>query len=238
MSLDPESSEEPVSYYPPFVDLMSGLVFILIIVLCAEIINIKYPEVSAVVEEVSPSHSNQLAHEGEKVVLFKKALIASISSGLKERGVRNKISENSCSLIIYESAVFDKKGWGLTSKGRGVAFSISSVFDKILFLKSKESDVFRGYVDYIRSITIDVFSSSRKGEYGAAVSRSFTLYGFLSNLNKEFLSFSNSITPRLIRIQDVRSVPENLLRDLYKEPGDVILINFEFSYPQKEPVLW
>lgn len=236
--------EESENYYIPFVDLMSGVVFILMIILSAELMNIKYPETKVAVDtpisqaEQLSKDLAQLSKDLETIELFKKKLISSISSYLNKNKIKNKVSEDYNSILVYAPTVFDKESLSLTPKGKVISSKISEAFSNCLFLKSEQSDVFKKYVEHINSISINVFSPQKEKSKNSAVSKTFTFYGQLVNLNQTFLTFSNSYNQRLIRISDTRSMPESLLKDLGKNTTDVILLNFEFFYPQSEKVLW
>ncbi len=225
------------NYYIPFVDLMSGVVFILMIILSAELMNIKYPETKVVVN-TPVVQETPYPNDPETIELFKKKLISSISSYLNKNNIKNEVSEDYKFIVVYSPSIFEKKSLSLNNKGKIVASKISEAFNKYLFFKSEKNNIFKKYLEYIKSISINIVSSQKETSKNSGISKSFVFYGYLVNLNPVFLTFANNYNQRLVQISDTRFIPETLSKDLEKQPIDAILLNFEFCYPKNKEVLW
>src|SRR5437870_2392974 len=101
------------NYYIPFLDLMSGIVFILMIILSITIINIRYNDVQN--KETAP-----VTKTIEPIELLKKEIVNSISNYLKKNNISNKISEDYDHIIIYNSYIFDNATLLLNKKGKNI----------------------------------------------------------------------------------------------------------------------
>jgi len=217
------------NYYIPFLDLISGIVFILMIILSTTIINIKYTDVKS--EESTP-----ITKALDPIDLVKKKLVKSISNYLTEYNISNKILGNYSHIVIYNQQIFHKGTLSLSKNGKNIIKGVSESFNKVLFTKKNKNDYFNKHLDYIKLISISIFSSPKNLE-DTAMSKSFVFYGHLVNSHSEFLTFSNRHTQRLIRLQDTRFIAETLLNNLEKNMTDAIILNFDFYYPHNEEIL-
>ena len=225
--------EADENYYVPFLDLMSGVVFVLMIVLSGELMNIKYPLPTISTSSAQPVQSAQIL-QIEPIEKFKRDLLSSISSFLKKYKIKNQVSEDSNFLMIYADDLFSKRSLNLSENGSFISSKVSEAFTRYLF----ENPEIEKYKNYIHSISIDVLSPRAKESEALEISQSLVFLGNLAKLNPAFLAFSNTYSPRLIHLNDKRSIPENLLKFLEKSPLESVIINFDFFYPQNKQVLW
>jgi len=158
-----------------------------------------------------------------------------LDGGIKYN-ISNKILGNYSHIVIYNQQIFHKGTLSLSKNGKNIIKGVSESFNKVLFTKKNKNDYFNKHLDYIKLISISIFSSPKNLE-DTAMSKSFVFYGHLVNSHSEFLTFSNRHTQRLIRLQDTRFIAETLLNNLEKNMTDAIILNFDFYYPHNEEIL-
>ncbi len=144
-------SEADENYYVPFLDLMSGVVFILMIVLSGELMNIKYPENTISIAPAQPIQTIQV----EPVERFKRNLISSISLYLKKYKIENQISEDYNFLRIHARNLFAGESFALSKNGNFI-----QDFIKIFIVIKKMVNfglIDYGFKDYV--LNIFLFSS-------------------------------------------------------------------------------
>lgn len=224
-------SSESDNYYIPFLDLMSGVVFILMLILSSEIINIKYGESFS-------ANQTPISEQQDKVEYFKRKIITNIANYLNKNNIKTYISNDFNSLVINGNSLFDKNKVSLSVKGQDIAKKISEAFNNnLLYLMNSENGE-KKKLDYIKSIAINVYPSSSKDLEDIMISKSLIFYGYLIALNKNILSFSNNYTPKLFMIDDKFTLQKSLIHKLQGKNKDFIILRFEFTYPSEPKKVW
>lgn len=239
MSLNKHIASESDNYYVPFLDLMSGIVFILMIILSTELLNIKYSDTDTSSQTISNKDSSKMHYESlNSLELFKKNFVSSISTYLHNNNIKNSISKDYNNISINSIPIFHKKSLSLTKEGKNLALMISEAFNSNLFIKIDQNEQFKKNMEYLKSISINVYSSSSENLQSAPIAKSLIFYGYLVDKNPTILSFSNNYYPRLIRINDTNLVPKDIWNNTGIKKEDVLILNFEFCYPQQEMLIW
>ncbi|MBS0271088.1 MAG: hypothetical protein JSR85_00380 [Proteobacteria bacterium] len=229
---------EPDNYYVPFLDLMSGIVFILMIILSTELLNIKYDTPTSS-QTISNTASNEIHYDSlNPLELFKRNFVSSISIYLNNRNIKNSISKDYSNIIINNIPIFHKRNLSLTKEGKNLALGVSEAFNNNLFLKINQHEQFKKNMEYLKAIYINVYPFSSENFESAFIAKSLVFYGYLVDKNPTILSFTNSYSPHLIRISDTNLFPQYIGNNAETKKEDTLIINFEFGYPQKDTLIW
>lgn len=231
MDLNKHIVSETDNYYVPFLDLMSGVVFILMIILSTELIDIKYSDVQTSSQATPYKNLNQIE-------LFKRDFVSAISDYLNKNKIMNTISRDYNNIVIRDHRAFQDRPLSLTKEGKTIALKISEAFNENLFSKIKTDEKFKKNIEYIKSISINVCPPLSENFESAMIAKSFIFYGYLVDTNSSILLFSNNYSPHLFRISDMNFTSLPFLKNIENISTDIILLNFEFCYPKEDQIIW